>query len=105
MVLLALKKIFLVPRGQGIILWLRRERPQTPNKEDFINRGDTHDTEEFADEFEPVEVKFAYSLKHKRVLTVERDEETFNQVKKLAEGAGKWPGVLIRTWVLGHIKK
>jgi len=26
---------------------------------------DTHDTEEFTDEFEPINVKFAYPLKHK----------------------------------------
>ena len=31
---------------------------------------DTHDTEAFADEFEPVEVKFARPLKHKWVLTI-----------------------------------
>jgi len=37
---------------------------------------DTHDTEEFADEFEPVEVKFARPLK-----------------------------LLIRSWVLEHLKK
>ena len=66
---------------------------------------DTHDTEEFADEFEPVEVKFARPLKHKWMLTIELDEETFNQMKKLAEGAGKEPSVLIRSWVLEHIKK
>ena len=31
---------------------------------------DTHDTEEFADEFEPVEVKFARPLRHKWILTI-----------------------------------
>lgn len=44
-------------------------------------------------------------LKHKWMLTVELDEGTFSQMKKLAEGAGKEPGVLIRTWVLEHLKK
>lgn len=66
---------------------------------------DTHDTEEFADEFEEVEVKFARPLKLKWVLTIELDEETFNRMKELAEGAGKEPGVLIRSWVLEHLKK
>ena len=66
---------------------------------------DTHDTEEFGDEFEEVEVKFARPLKHKWMLTLELDEETFNQMKKLAEGAGKKPGVLIRSWVLEHLKE
>jgi len=66
---------------------------------------DTHDTEEFTDEFEEVEVKFARPLKHKWMLTLELDEETFNQMKKLAEGAGKEPGVLIRSWVLEHLKE
>ncbi len=66
---------------------------------------DTHDTEEFAYEFEPVEVKFARPLKHKWILTIELDEETLNQVKKLAEGVGKEPDVLIRTWILEHLKR
>ena len=66
---------------------------------------DTHDTEEFTDELEEVKVKFARPLKHKRMLTLELDEETFNQMKKLAEGAGKEPGVLIRSWVLEHLKE
>jgi hypothetical protein len=79
--------------------------PGFKNVEEEAKFWDTHDTEEFADEFEPVEVKFAYPLKHKWMLTVELDEESFNQVKKLAEGEGKEPGVLIRTWVLEHIKK
>ncbi|MBE9593929.1 MAG: hypothetical protein IMF19_10685, partial [Proteobacteria bacterium] len=79
--------------------------PGFKNVEEEAKFWDTHDTEEFADEFESVEVKFAYLLKHKWILTVELDEESFNRVKKLAEGAGKEPGVLIRTWVLEHIKK
>jgi RNA:NAD 2'-phosphotransferase (TPT1/KptA family) len=79
--------------------------PGFKNLEEEAKFWDIHDTEEFADEFESVEVKFAYPLKHKWMLTVELDEESFNQVKKLAEGAGKEPGVLIRTWVLEHIKK
>ena len=50
-------------------------------------------------------MKFAYPLKHKWMLTIELDEEIFNQVRKLAEGAGKEHDVLIRTWVLEHLKK
>jgi len=33
------------------------------------------------------------------------DEETFNQMKKLAKGAEKEIGVLIRSWVLEHLKE
>ena len=66
---------------------------------------DTHDTEEFTDEFEPINVKFAYPLKHKQLLTMGRDEVIFNQVKKLAAGAGEEPSVLIRTWILEHLKR
>jgi hypothetical protein len=36
---------------------------------------------------------------------VEEEAKFWDQVKKLAEGAGKEPGALIRTWVLEHIKK
>jgi len=66
---------------------------------------DTHDTEEFADEFEPIKVKSAYPLKHKWLLTRGLDEEIFNSVKKLAAGAGEEPSVLIRAWILEHLKR
>jgi hypothetical protein len=79
--------------------------PRFKSIEEEVEFWDTHDTEEFADEFESIEVKFARPLKHKWMLTIEMDEETFNQMKKLAEGAGKEPSVLIRTWVLEHLKK
>jgi hypothetical protein len=79
--------------------------PRFKSIEEEAEFWDTHDTEEFGDEFEKVEVKFAYPLKHKWMLTIELDEEIFNQVRKLAEGAGKEPDVLIRTWVLEHLKK
>ncbi len=36
---------------------------------------------------------------------VEEEAKFWDPVKKLAEGAGKEPSVLIRTWVLGHLKK
>jgi len=34
-----------------------------------------------------------------------RDEVIFNQVKKLAAGACEEPSVLIRTWILEHLKR
>jgi|LGVF01.1.fsa_nt_gb hypothetical protein len=79
--------------------------PRFESIEEEAEFWDTHDTEEFADEFEPIEVKFAYPLKHKWMLTMELDEEIFNQVKKLAAGAGEEPSVLIRTWILEHLKR
>jgi len=36
---------------------------------------------------------------------MELDEEIFNQVKKLAAGAGEEPMILIRTWILEHLKR
>ncbi|MBA7520970.1 hypothetical protein ES705_13070 [subsurface metagenome] len=44
--------------------------PRFKSVEEEAEFWDTHDTEEFADEFEPVEVKFAYPLKHKWVLSI-----------------------------------
>ncbi|MGB7002697.1 MAG: CopG family antitoxin [Halobacteriota archaeon] len=79
--------------------------PRFESIEEEAEFWDTHDTEEFADEFEPIEVKFAYPLKHKWMLTMELDEEIFNQVKKLAAGASEEPSVLIRTWILEHLKR
>jgi hypothetical protein len=79
--------------------------PRFESIEEEAEFWDTHDTEEFADEFEPIKVNFAYPLKHKWMLTMELDEEIFNQVKKLAAGAGEEPSVLIRTWILEHPKR
>jgi predicted DNA binding CopG/RHH family protein len=79
--------------------------PRFESIEEEAEFWDTHDTEEFADEFEPIKVNFAYPLKHKWMVTMELDEEIFNQVKKLAAGAGEEPGALIRTWILEHLKR
>lgn len=54
----------------------RGKEPIFKSIEEEAEFWDTHDTEEFADEFEPVEVKFARPLK-----------------------------LLIRSWVLEHLKK
>jgi len=79
--------------------------PRFESIEEEAEFWDTHDTEEFADEFESIKVKSAYPLKHKWLLTMELDEEIFNQVKKLAAGVGEEPSVLIRTWILEHLKR
>jgi hypothetical protein len=65
---------------------------------------DTHDTEEYADDFEAVEVTFSRPLKHKWLVTIELDEAALSQLKKVAAGSGKKPEVLIRSWVLERLK-
>ncbi|RJS82250.1 hypothetical protein CW713_05345 [Methanophagales archaeon] len=52
---------------------------------------DTHDTEEFADEFEPVEVKFARPLKHKWVLTgfIPKVNVDQDNILRIISGEGK----------------
>jgi len=65
---------------------------------------DTHDTEEFPDEFEKVEVKFARPLQHKWLLVIEFENETFSRLNEMAQEADREPGALIRTWVLEHLQ-
>ena len=77
--------------------------PEFRSIEEEAEFWDTHDSEEFADEFEKVDVKFADSLKHRRLLTIELDEESFDKVKRMAEEKGKEPDWLIRLWVLDHL--
>lgn len=66
---------------------------------------DTHDSEEYADEFEKVDVKFAYPLKHKWILTIGLDKESFGKVRQMAETIGEKPEFLVRSWVLEHLKE
>jgi len=65
---------------------------------------DTHDTEEFPDEFEKVEVKFACPLQHKWLLVIEFENETFRRLNEMAQEADREPGALVRTWVLEHLQ-
>ncbi len=81
------------------------EIPRFKSVEEEAEFWDTHDTEEFTDEFEPVEVTFSRPLKHKWMVTIELDEERFKRMKKLAEGAGTEPSALMRSWVLEHLKE
>ena len=66
---------------------------------------DTHDTEEFADEFEKVEVKFARPMRHKWTLTIEFEKEVFSRLKEMAQEVDEEPDALIRSWVLERLQK
>jgi hypothetical protein len=66
---------------------------------------DTHDSEDYAGEFEQVDVEFAHSLRHKWILTIDLDEESFGKVKQMAETIGEKPEFLVRSWVLEHLRE
>ncbi len=79
--------------------------PKFKSIEEEADFWDTHDSEECADEFEKVDVEFAYPLRHRWMLTIGLDKESFGKVMRIAEAMGEKPEFLIRSWVLEHLKE
>ena len=65
---------------------------------------DTHSPEDFTEEFEDVQVRFAKPLV-KRGLTVKLSDETIEQLRKIAEAQGIGPTTLVRMWVLERLRE
>ena len=64
---------------------------------------DTHDTTEFENEFEPVQVTFARPV-IRRGLIVPLDLQTVEQLRRLASEKHIKPSVLAQTWILDHLR-
>jgi hypothetical protein len=64
---------------------------------------DTHDTTEFEDEFEPIEVSFARSL-IRRGLTVSLDPQTVKQLRRLSRDRKMEPAALVRLWIMDRLQ-
>ncbi len=65
---------------------------------------DTHSPEDFPEEFEDVQVRFAKPL-IKRGLTVKLSEETIEQLPESAAAQGIGPTAVVRMWVLERLRE
>ncbi len=65
---------------------------------------DTHDTTEFEDEFESVDVILVPAGPKKRV-TVRLDEQTFAALRALAQKEGTAPATLARIWITKRVRE
>lgn len=77
--------------------------PEFKSYQEEAKFWDTHDTEEFADEWEEVKVKFARPLK--MTFSIRLDPKTINKMDKIAEEKGVGPTTLARMWILEKLKE
>lgn len=77
--------------------------PRFPSAREAGEFWDTHSPEDYPDQFEEVQVRFARPL-IKRGLTVKLSEETLAQMRELAEARGIGPSTLARMWILEHLQ-
>lgn len=77
--------------------------PRFETYEEEAEFWDTHDTTEFEDESEPVEVTFAQSLV-RRGLTVPLDAQTIGLLQRLAREKKTEPATLVQIWILDRLR-
>lgn len=76
--------------------------PRFETIEDEAAFWDVHDTTEFEDEFEPVEVVFARPLIH-REFAVPLDAQTVERLGRLAQERGVDTATLARLWIMDRL--
>lgn len=76
--------------------------PEFQTYEEEAEFWDTHDTTEFEDEFEEVQVRFSKNLSQS--LTVRLDEGTIKQMRDIARQKGIGPTTLARMWILERLR-
>ncbi len=79
----------------------RRSIPDFASVEEEAAFWDTHDTTDFEDEFQPVNVRFAERLSEG--LTIRFDPETLARLRAQAKKKGMGPTTLARMWILEHL--
>ena len=77
--------------------------PQFETLEEEAAFWDTHDTTEFEDEFEALEVSFARPLL-RRGLTVPLNTQTIEQLGRLAAEQKTDPAALARIWIMDRLQ-
>jgi hypothetical protein len=85
---------------------LMAQTPQAPSRvpvfgsiEEEAEFWDTHDSTEFEEEWEPVEVEISPTLRNRFFLRAEVDETTLRRVRELARSHGLEAGDLVRRWI------
>ncbi len=76
--------------------------PTFESREEEAEFWDTHDTADFEDEFEPVNVRFANNLS--QGITVRFTAETLKTLRATAQKKGIGPTTLARMWILERLE-
>jgi hypothetical protein len=82
------------------------KKPQIPEFKTIAEEAafwDTHDTTDFEDEFEEIEVEFEAPLL-KRGLTIMLDEPYLSQLKEAAERQHRPAATLAREWLIERLE-
>ena len=82
-----------------------RKKPRIPtfnSREEEARFWGTHDTADFEDEFEPVDVSFARNLS--QGITVRFTPETLETLRAIAKRKGIGPTTLARMWILERLE-
>ncbi len=78
--------------------------PHFKTIEEEADFWDSHDSAEFEDEFVEVEdVRFVKATP-KKALTVRLEEQTLDDLKKIAKEKGIGPSTLARMWILERLR-
>jgi hypothetical protein len=75
--------------------------PKFKTYEEEANFWDTHSSEEFSDEFKPVQVKFRRPLRMR--LAVPLEQSTIKELEQIGKKRGIKPVALARQWILEQI--
>jgi hypothetical protein len=76
--------------------------PRLKNLDEEAEFWETHDTTEFEDEFEEVQVKVARPLNH--ILAVRLDARTIDRLAEVGRAKGLGPSTLARMWLLERLE-
>ena len=79
--------------------------PQFANEQEEAAFWDTHDSAEFLDETEAVELKFVDARPTKKQISLRLDPAVIEQIKKVAHTKGVGYQTLIRMWVMEQVQK
>ena len=79
--------------------------PQFVNEQDEAAFWDSHDSAEFLDQTEAVDVRFVHARPTKKQISLRLDPLVIEQVKEIAHTKGMGYQTLIRMWVMEQVKK
>jgi len=77
--------------------------PKFATDQEESNFWDTHDSTEFLDDTEPVEVAFVDARPRKKQISLRLDAQTIDALKAIARRKGIGYQTLIRMWVMERL--
>ncbi|MEJ7902234.1 MAG: CopG family antitoxin [Thermomicrobiales bacterium] len=77
--------------------------PSFNNIEEEAEFWDTHDTADFPDEFQPVEVTIGGDLAERLTIRLDRDDR--DELARRARAIGVGPSTLVRMWVKERLEQ